>query len=72
MILHHKGLKIDVKLLKFKKGFKYSDDLSFIPISYDKKELLLQSPNMYIPFEVKKYTDESKKKIFRFNFSNFF
>ena len=62
MILHHKGLKIDVKLLKFKKGFKYSDDLSFIPISYDKKELLLQSPNMYIPFEVKKYTDESKKK----------
>lgn len=62
MILHHKNLKIDVKRLKFKKGFKYSDDLSFVTISYDKKELLLQSPNMYIPFEVKKYTDESKKK----------
>ena len=68
MILHHKDLKIDVKKLKFKKGFKYSEDLSLYLLVM--KRLLLQYPNMYLPFEVKKYTDESKK-IFRFNFSNF-
>ena len=39
MILHHKGLKLSENLLRFKKGFKYSEDLSFIPLFYDKKEL---------------------------------
>ena len=39
MILHHKGLNIDEGLIKFKKGFKYSDNISFIPIQYNKKEL---------------------------------
>ena len=62
MILHHKGLKIDENQLKFKKGFKYSENLKFIPIQYNKKELLVQSPNMYIPFGVKKYSDNCKKK----------
>ena len=34
MILHHKDLIIDKELIKFKKGFKYSDNISFIPIRY--------------------------------------
>ena len=64
MILHHKGLKIDENQLKFKESFKYSENLKFIPIQYNKKELLVQSPNMYIPFfGVKKYSEIVKKCI---------
>ena len=61
MILHHKGLTIDEGLIKFKKGFKYSDNMSFIPIYYNKKEILIQSPNMYIPFDVIEYKENNKK-----------
>ena len=57
MILHHKDLNIDKKLIKFKKGFKYTDNISFVPIFYNKKEIILQSPNMYIPFDVIKYKE---------------
>ena len=61
MILHHKGLTIDKKLIKFKKGFKYTDSISFVPIYYNKTELLLQSPNMYIPFDIITYKENNKK-----------
>lgn len=61
MILHHKGLSIDQGLIKFKKGFKYSDTISFIPIYYNKKEILIQSPNMYIPFDVIDYNGNNKR-----------
>ena len=61
MILHHKGLSIDKGLIKFKKGFKYSDTISFIPIYYNKKEILIQSPNMYIPFDVIDYQGNNKR-----------
>lgn len=70
MILHHKGLKLSENLLRFKKGFKYSEDLSFIPLFYNKKELLIQSPNMYIPFEVKKYSEKCKKRYLDITFQN--
>ena len=70
MILHHKGLKIDETRIKFKKGFKYSNDLSFIPLYYDKKILLIQSPNMYIPFNVKEYADRCKKTYLDLTFQN--
>lgn len=70
MILHHKGLKIDETRIKFKKGFKYSNDLSFIPLYYDKKILLIQSPNMYIPFNVKEYADRCTKTYLDLTFQN--
>ena len=61
MILHHKGLNINNSLIKFKKGFKYSENISFIPIHYNKKELLIQSPNMYIPFDIINYKENNKQ-----------
>ena len=61
MILHHKDLIINKKLIKFKKGFKYTDNISFVPIYYNKKEIILQSPNMYIPFDVINYNENNKK-----------
>ena len=61
MILHHKDLIINKKLIKFKKGFKYTDNISFVPIYYNKKEIILQSPNMYIPFDVINYNENNKR-----------
>ena len=69
MILHHKGLNINERLIKFKKGFKYSDNISFIPIQYNKTELLIQTPNMYIPFDVVDYK-ENKKRYLDLTFQN--
>ena len=70
MILHHKDLKIKENLLRLKKQFNYSKDLSFIPILYDKKELLIQSPHMFIPFEIKNYSENFKKKYLDLTFQN--
>ena len=61
MILHHKDLNMERILIKFKKGFKYTDNISFIPIHYNKKEIILQSPNMYVPFDVINYKGNNKK-----------
>ena len=63
MILHHKGLIIKEDLIKLKKGFKYSDSVSFTPIQYNKGDLLIQTPNMYVPFEVVEYKENNKKYI---------
>ena len=70
MILHHKGLNINEELIKFKKGFKYSENISFIPMYYNNEELLLQSPNMYIPFDVIEYEGKKNKRYLDLTFQN--
>ena len=55
MILYHKHLDIEKKHLRFKKGINYSKDFLFIPIEYKGGDILIQTPKMSIPFNMKNY-----------------
>ena len=62
MILSYKELKIKKQTITFKKSKQYSKDFTFIPIQYDKKDILIQTPPCFIPFGLNQFTNISKKK----------
>lgn len=70
MILNHKDLKIKNELLTFKKKIKYSDDFIYIPIKYDNKDLIIQTPDLFIPFEINKYSDKCTKQYLDLSFQS--
>lgn len=55
MILYHKGLSICPELFHFKKKVALSDNFSFIPINYNNKDLVIQTPDMLIPFGIQTF-----------------
>ena len=62
MILSYKELKIKKENITFKKSKQYSKDFTFIPIQYDKKDILIQTPSCFIPFGLNQFSKISKKK----------
>jgi hypothetical protein len=70
MILNHKDLNIKTELLSFKKKIKYSDNFIFIPIKYENKELLIQTPDLFIPFDINKYSDKCTKQYLDLSFQS--
>lgn len=70
MILNHKDLNIKPELLSFKKKIKYSDNFIFIPIKYENKELLIQTPDLFIPFDINKYSDKCTKQYLDLSFQS--
>ena len=70
MILFHKNYSIQPDKLNFKKKRNYSNEFNFIPIKYDKKELLIQTPLLFIPFGINKYSTNSTKQYLDLSFQN--
>ena len=60
MILSYKNNPINIESIKFKKRIQYSDDYIYIPIQYNGKDILIQTPDMFIPFPLKTYTCNKK------------
>ena len=62
MILSYKNLIIDKEKISFKKFKHYSNDFIFIPIQYNKRDILIQTPHCFIPFGLNQYSTVSNKK----------
>tara|TARA_B100000745_G_scaffold273933_1_gene202619 strand:+ start:61 stop:864 length:804 start_codon:yes stop_codon:yes gene_type:complete len=60
MILNHKNLKINSNNIKIQRKQKYSNDFSFYPILYQKKQFIIQSPQLFIPFGIQTYSNNRK------------
>ena len=71
MILFYKDNKIEENHIHMKKELYYSEDFSFIPIHYQKKELLIQTPNVFIPYGIQKYKETDKKEYMSISFQDF-
>ena len=56
MILFYKRDSIHYEYLTTKKERYYSEEFSFIPILYKKQELLIQTPTIFIPYGIQKYS----------------
>ena len=52
MILHYKNLVINPNNIKCKKSMSYSDDYTFVPLRYNAKHIIIQTPALYIPFGI--------------------
>ena len=70
MILFHKKYNVEIKKITFKKKRKFSNDFIYIPIQYDKKDLIIQTPLLFIPFGINKYSTTSTKKYLDLSFQN--
>ena len=61
MILFYKTTIIDKTLIKRNKKLSYSKDFTFVPITYNSKPYILQTPPLFIPFGIQSYDQDSKK-----------
>ena len=68
MILLHKNLDIHENKLSFKKIINLNNELSFIPIQYNTNDILIQTPNLLIPFKMNIYSEKSNKKYLNLSF----
>ena len=50
MILYYKGININIQNITLKKRINYSNDFIFIPMKYNNKDILIQTPVLYSPF----------------------
>ena len=63
MILFYKDFHINKDKIKFKKSRQCSKDFTFIPIQYDKKDFIIQTPQCFVPFGLKKYSTNLTDKV---------
>ena len=61
MILFHKDFNINYNDINFKQSRQCSKDFTFVPIQYNKKDFVIQTPHCFIPFGLKKYSTTSTK-----------
>tara|TARA_Y100000389_G_scaffold192591_1_gene220213 strand:- start:272 stop:1075 length:804 start_codon:yes stop_codon:yes gene_type:complete len=61
MILFYKTTIIDETLIKRNRKLSYSKDFMFVPIIYNSKPYILQTPPLFIPFGIQSYDQDSKK-----------
>ena len=71
MILFYKRDSIHYEYLTTKKERYYSEEFSFIPILYKKQELLIQTPTIFIPYGIQKYSDKDSKEYMNISFQDF-
>ena len=70
MIFYHKTLEVNKEKISFKKKQKISDKFSFIPIQYEGKDFIVQTPVLYIPYGINKYSINDKKRYLDISFQN--
>jgi len=68
MILKHTDINFQKDKFSFKKSRQFSSDFTFIPIQYDNKDILIQTPHCFIPFEASQFSKISKKKYLDLSF----
>ena len=68
MILSYKKLIIQKEKISFKKMKYCSNDFIFIPIQYNKQDILIQTPHCFVPFGFNQYSTVSKKKYLDLSF----
>ena len=56
MILSYKNILIDKEKITFKKHKYYSKNFIFIPIQYNKGDILIQTPHCFVPFGLNQYS----------------
>ena len=61
MILFHKNFKVNPNDINFKQSRQCSKDFTFVPIQYNQKDFIIQTPHCFIPFGLKKYSTTSTK-----------
>ena len=62
MILHYKNIDVKSDTISFKKRVQYSDNFSFIPIKFLNSDLLIQTPYLFVPFNISNYDKKTDKK----------
>ena len=62
MIFFHKDIKFKKENVRFKKEKQYSSDFTFIPIQYNKEDILIQTPYCFVPFGINQFSKISNKK----------
>ena len=62
MILQYKDLKINKDKVSFKKIKQFSNDFTFIPMLYENKDIIIQTPYCFVPFGLNQYSTVSTKK----------
>ena len=70
MILNHKNFSLNKNKIKIKKKQKFSEDFTFIPINYDFRDLIIQTPILFIPFGKQKYSINDSKSYIDLSFQN--
>ena len=60
MILHYKNIFIHEEKISFKKKIHYSNHFSYIPIKYNHTDFIIQTPTMFIPFNIKIQSNNKK------------
>jgi len=68
MILKHTDINFQKDQFSFKKSRQFSSDFTFIPIQYDNKDILIQTPHCFIPFGLNQFSKISKKKYLDISF----
>ena len=61
---------IDKNNINIKKFLKYSDNYTLIPIKYNNKDLIFQTPKMYVPYGEKFVYNNNDKKYVDISFQN--
>ena len=67
MIILNKNI-IDKKLINIKIGLIYSENYTFIPLLYDKKDIIFQTPKLYTQFGI---NDKYDKNFIDLSFRNY-
>ena len=62
MILHYKNIDVKSDTISFKKRVQYSDNFSFIPIKFLNNDLIIQTPYLFVPFNISNYDQKTDKK----------
>ena len=50
---------IHIKNINFKKKLKYSNDFSFVGLTYFKKDILIQTPKLYCQYGINEKYDKN-------------
>jgi len=71
MILFYKRDSFEEECITTKKELYYSEEFTFIPIFYKKQPLLLQTPTIFIPYGIQKYSESNSKEYMNISFQDF-
>ena len=70
MILNHKDFEYKKNSLTIKRKQIFSQEFTFIPLKYDSKDFLIQTPVLFVPFGIQQYSVNDSKKYLDLSFQN--
>ena len=61
------NIQVDYDKINIKQKLNYLNEFTFIPIKYDNQDFVIQTPKLFIPFNIKEFND---KKYLNLSFQN--